>query len=180
QTASEVILHVFPENVAKSVAEGEVLQVVVFSVMFGIGLALVPEPKRRPVLAVVEGIAETMFKFTNIVMYFAPLGVGAAIAYTVGSTGMGILLNLGKLLLTLYVALVIFVLCVLLPVAMLARVPLRKFIAAAAEPVSIAFGTSSSEAALPRAMEAMEKIGVPRQVVAFVMPTGYSFNLDGS
>jgi len=179
-TFTETIEHIFPENIAKSVAEGQVLQVVVFSIVFGIGLAMVREERRLPLLTLTESLAETMFKFTNIVMYFAPLGVGAAIAYTVGSTGMGILLNLGKLLLTLYVALVIFVLCVLLPVAMLARVPLRKFIAAAAEPVSIAFGTSSSEAALPRAMEAMEKIGVPRQVVAFVMPTGYSFNLDGS
>jgi proton glutamate symport protein len=121
-----------------------------------------------------------MFKFTNLVMYTAPLGVGAAIAYTVGSTGMGVLLNLAKLLLTLYVALLVFILGVLLPVALLARAPLKKFIAAVAEPVSIAFGTSSSEAALPRAMEAMEALGVPRSVVAFVMPTGYSFNLDGS
>jgi Na+/H+-dicarboxylate symporter len=121
-----------------------------------------------------------MFKFTNIVMYFAPLGVGAAIAYTVGSTGMGILLNLAKLLATLYVALLLFVFGVLLPIAMMVRVPLRRFIAAAAEPVTIAFATSSSEAALPRAMEAMEALGVPRQTVAFVMPTGYSFNLDGS
>jgi Na+/H+-dicarboxylate symporter len=113
-------------------------------------------------------------------MLFAPIGVGAAIAYTVGSTGMGILLNLAKLLATLYVALIVFVFGVLFPVALIARVPIRRFIAAVAEPVSIAFGTSSSEAALPRAMEALEAFGVPRQVVAFVMPTGYSFNLDGS
>jgi proton glutamate symport protein len=131
-------------------------------------------------LKLVESLAETMFKFTKIVMYFAPFGVGAAIAYTVGSTGIGVLLNLAKLLLTLYAALAVFIGCVLLPVALLARVPLKKFIAAVAEPVSIAFGTSSSEAALPSAMEAMEGIGVPREVVAFVMPTGYSFNLDGS
>jgi len=179
-TASETILHVFPENIAKSVAEGQVLQVVVFSILFGLALAMVREERRRPLLALTESLAETMFKFTNIVMYFAPLGVGAAIAYTVGSTGMGILVNLAELLLTLYVALLVFILAVLLPVALLARVPLRRFIAAAAEPVSIAFATSSSEAALPRAMEAMEALGVPRQVVAFVMPTGYSFNLDGS
>ena len=131
-------------------------------------------------LKLTDSLAATMFKFTNLVMYLAPFGVGAAIAYTVGSTGIGVLLNLAKLLGTLYAALAVFIVCVLLPVALLARVPLRKFIAAVAEPVSIAFGTSSSEAALPRAMEAMEGLGVPRQVVAFVMPTGYSFNLDGS
>src|SRR6185369_5588376 len=179
-TGSDVILHIFPENIAKSVAEGQIRQVVVFSILFGIALAMVREDKRRPLLALTESLTETMFKFTNIVMLFAPIGVGAAIAYTVGSTGMGILLNLAKLLVTLYAALIVFIFGVLLPVALLARVPLRKFIAAVAEPVSIAFGTSSSEAALPRAMEAMEAIGVPRQVVAFVMPTGYSFNLDGS
>ena len=179
-TASETILHIFPENIAKSIAEGQVLQVVVFSILFGMALAMVREERRQPLLKLAESLAETMFKFTNIVMYLAPFGVGAAIAYTVGTTGMGILINLAKLLLTLYVALLIFIVAVLLPVALLARVPLRKFIAAVAEPVSIAFGTSSSEAALPRAMEAMEAIGVPRQVVAFVMPTGYSFNLDGS
>ena len=176
-SAAETILHIFPENIAKSVAEGQILQVVVFSILFGIALAMVREERRRPLLNLAESLAETMFKFTNLVMYLAPLGVGAAIAYTVGSTGTGILFNLAKLLLTLYVALFVFILGVLLPVALLVRVPLKKFIAAVAEPVSIAFGTSSSEAALPRAMEA---IGVPRPVVAFVMPTGYSFNLDGS
>jgi Na+/H+-dicarboxylate symporter len=179
-TFTEVLLHTFPENIAKSVAEGQVLQVVVFSILFGIALALVREERRKPLVQLTESLAETMFKFTNIVMYFAPLGVGAAIAYTVGSTGMGILLNLAKLLATLYVALLIFVFGVLLPIALLVRVPLRRFIAAAAEPVTIAFATSSSEAALPRAMETMEALGVPRQTVAFVMPTGYSFNLDGS
>ena len=179
-SATETILHIFPENLAKSVAEGQILQVVVFSILFGIALAMVREERRRPLLNLAESLTETMFKFTNLVMYLAPLGVGAAIAYTVGSTGMGVLFNLAKLLLTLYVALLVFILGVLLPVALLARVPLKKFIAAVAEPVSIAFGTSSSEAALPRAMEAMEAIGVPRPVVAFVMPTGYSFNLDGS
>ena len=179
-TAAETILHIFPENIAKSIAEGQVLQVVVFSILFGMALAMVPEERRRPLLALTDSLAATMFKFTNLVMYLAPFGVGAAIAYAVGSTGIGVLVNLAKLLGTLYAALAVFILCVLLPVALLARVPLKKFIAAVAEPVSIAFGTSSSEAALPRAMEAMEGLGVPRQVVAFVMPTGYSFNLDGS
>jgi proton glutamate symport protein len=180
QTTADVILHVFPENIAKSVAEGQVLQVVVFSVLFGISLALIDEKKRRPVLALAQGLSETMFKFTNIVMYFAPIGVGAAIAYTVGHMGLGILANLLKLLLTLYVALAAFLLLVLLPVALIARVPLRRFLSAIAEPVSIAFATTSSEAALPLAMERMEELGVPRSTVAFVMPTGYSFNLDGS
>jgi proton glutamate symport protein len=179
-TAADTLLHVFPENIAKSVAENQVLQVVVFSIVFGIALAMVREERRRPMLAFTESLAETMFKFTNIVMLFAPIGVGAAIAYTVGHTGMGVLVNLAKLLATLYVALIAFLGLVLLPIALLAGVPVRRFIKAIAEPVSIAFATSSSEAALPRAMEAMESIGVPRQVVAFVIPTGYSFNLDGS
>jgi proton glutamate symport protein len=174
------VLHIFPENIAKAVADGEVLQVVVFSIIFGAALALVPETKRRPLLAVAESLAETMFKFTNIVMLFAPIGVGAAIAYTVGHLGIGVLVNLIKLLLTMYAAVAVFVVAVLLPVALIARVPIRRFIAAAAEPTSIAFATASSEAALPRAMENMEAFGVPRRVVAFVIPTGYSFNLDGS
>jgi proton glutamate symport protein len=179
-SAIDTILHIFPENFAQSVAEGQILQVVVFSILFGIALAMVRKDRREPMLHFTESLAETMFKFTNLVMYFAPFGVGAAIAYTVGSTGMGILLNLARLLVTLYVALLVFIFGVLLPVALLVRVPLKKFIAAVAEPVSIAFGTASSEAALPRAMEAIEGIGVPREIVAFVMPTGYSFNLDGS
>jgi proton glutamate symport protein len=180
QTFADVILHVFPENVAKSVAEGQVLQIVVFSVLFAIALAMLSEEKRRPMLEFAASLSETMFKFTNIVMYFAPIGVGAAIAYTVGHMGLGILYNLFKLLATLYVALLVFLVCVLLPIAIAARVPIRRFLAAVAEPVSIAFATTSSEAALPLAMEKMEELGVPRQIVAFVMPTGYSFNLDGS
>ena len=118
-----------PENIAKSVADGQILQVVVFSILFGIALALVREERRRPLVQLTESLAETMFKFTNIVMWFAPLGVGAAIAYTVGSTGMGILVNLAKLLATLYVALFVFVFGVLLPIALIARVPIRRFIA---------------------------------------------------
>jgi len=127
-----------------------------------------------------ESLAETMFKFTNIVMYLAPIGVGAAVAYTVAHTGLGIIASLLKLVLTLYAALLVFVFGVLLPIALAFKVPLKRFVNAVIEPVTIAFATSSSEAALPRAMEAMEAIGVPRQIVAFVIPTGYSFNLDGS
>ena len=180
QSWQDVVLHIFPENIAKAVADGEVLQVVVFSVIFGAALALVPDTRRRPLLTLAESLAEAMFKFTSIVMLFAPLGVGAAIAYTVGQLGAGVLLNLLTLLLTMYAAVMAFVLLVLLPVALIAHVPIRRFLAAAAEPCSIAFATASSEAALPRAMENMEALGVPRRIVAFVIPTGYSFNLDGS
>ncbi len=180
QTPAEVVLHAFPENVARAVADGHVLQIVVFSVLFAIALALVPESHRKVMLGFAEALSETMFKFTNLVMLFAPIGVGAAIAYTVGHMGLGILVNLFKLLATLYLALIAFLLFVLLPVALVARVPIRRFLSAIAEPVSIAFATTSSEAALPLAMRRMEELGVPRQTVAFVMPTGYSFNLDGS
>ena len=175
----EVVLHAFPENIAKSVAEGQVLQVVVFSLLFAVALSLLTEEKRRPLLTLAESLAAVMFKFTNLVMLFAPIGVGAAIAHTVGEMGAGVLVNLAKALATFYLALAAFLLLVLLPIALLARVPIRAFLKAIAEPVSIAFATTSSEAALPLAMERMEGLGVPRQTVAFVMPTGYSFNLDG-
>lgn len=180
QTWQDILLHIFPENLARSVVDGQVLQIVVFSVLFGIALAMLPEAKRRPMLSFSESLAEVMFKFTNIVMLFAPIGVGAAIAYTVGHMGLGILIHLFALLATLYVALIVFILGVLLPVALVAKVPIRRFLKAVAEPCSIAFATTSSEAALPRAMEEMERLGVPRPIVAFVMPTGYSFNLDGT
>lgn len=180
QTLNDIILHIFPENIAQSIAEGQILQIVIFSIVFGIALAMVREDKRQPVLKFTESLSEVMFKFTNIVMYFAPIGVGAAIAFTVGHMGLGILLNLFHLLITLYIALIAFLLLVLLPIAYFAGVPIKAFIKAIAEPVSIAFATTSSEAALPRAMEAMEKLGVPRKIVAFVIPTGYSFNLDGT
>ncbi|MGA8101717.1 MAG: cation:dicarboxylase symporter family transporter [Candidatus Acidiferrales bacterium] len=180
RTASELIVNIFPENIAKSVAEGEVLQVVVFSVLFGLALAMVPEEKRRPLLRFAESLSETMFKFTNLVMLVAPIGVFGAIAYTVGHMGLGILLSLLRLLGTMYAALGVFILLVLLPIALLVRVPILPFLKAIAQPVTIAFATASSEAALPRAMENMESFGVPRETVAFVLPTGYSFNLDGS
>nr|HMT28653.1 cation:dicarboxylase symporter family transporter [Bacteroidia bacterium] len=180
QSITDIILHIFPENIAKSVVDGQVLQIVVFSIIFGIALAMLSEKKRQPMLNFAEGLSDVMFKFTNIIMYFAPIGVGAAIAYTVGHMGLGILVNLFHLLATLYIALIVFMLVVLLPVALIIKLPIKKFISAISEPVSIAFATTSSEAALPRAMEAMEKLGVPRKIVAFVMPTGYSFNLDGT
>lgn len=180
QTWQEVVLHIFPENFIKSIYHGDVLPIVVFSILFGIALALLPEPKKAPILSFTESLAETMFKFTNIIMHFAPFGVGAAIAVTVGHLGIDILASLLKLLFTLYGALIVFIIVVLVPVALIAKVPIRKFIKAISEPVSIAFATTSSESALPKAMENMEKLGVPRKVVAFVLPTGYSFNLDGS
>jgi Na+/H+-dicarboxylate symporter len=180
QTAADLILHVFPENIAKSVAENQVLQVVVFSIIFGIALAQVGEKRRRTLVEFFEIFSETMFKFTNFVMLFAPIGVGGAIAFTVSTMGFDVMWNLIKLVLTLYAALVVFVGGVLVPVALIARLDLRRLFKAIAEPASIAFATASSEAALPRAMENMEAFGVPRQMVAFIIPTGYSFNLDGS
>jgi len=179
-TATQLITDIFPENIAKSVAEGQVLQIVVFSVLFAMALALVPDSKRRPLLAFAESLSETMFKFTNLVMYAAPLGVFGAVAYTVGHLGLGVLLPLAKLLATMYVALAFFIVCVLLPIVLWARIPLRRFINAAAEPVTIGFATASSEATLPSAIEQLESFGVPREIVAFVLPTGYSFNMDGA
>jgi len=176
----DFLLHIFPENLAKSVAENQILQVAVFSVLFGIALARISEAKRAPMLNFCESLTAAMFAFTNLVMYFAPVGVGAAMAYTVGHMGISVLLPLGKLLLTGYGALVFFLLAVLLPVALFARLPIGRFVGAVAEPATIAFATSTSEAALPRAMECMEAFGVPRRIVAFVIPAGYSFNLDGS
>ncbi|HLV23804.1 MAG TPA: cation:dicarboxylase symporter family transporter [Moheibacter sp.] len=171
---------VFPENIIKSIYENKVLQIVVFAVVFGIGLALVEEKKRKPLVDLMESLAETMFKYTNIIMYFAPIGVGAAMAYTVGHMGIDILKNLIMLLLTLYGALTVFLLGVLLPIAIFMKVPVRRFVSALKEPVSIAFATTSSDAALPKVMTNMEEFGVPRRIVSFVVPTGYSFNLDGT
>lgn len=170
----------FPENIIKSIHENKVLQIVVFAIIFGIGLAMVEERKRKPLVDLMESLAETMFKYTKIVMYFAPFGVGAAMAYTIGHMGLDILANLIMLLLTLYAALIVFILIVLLPIALYLKVPLRQFATAIKEPVSIAFATTSSDAALPLVMSNMEKFGVPRKIVSFVVPTGYSFNLDGT
>src|ERR1700685_2890601 len=158
----EFLLHIFPENIAKSIAENQILQVAVFALLFGIALALLPQAKREPMLKFCESLSATMFSFTNLVMYFAPIGVGAAMAYTVGHMGIGVLLPLGKLLLTGYAALLAFLLLILFPISRLARIPLGRFVEAVAEPATIAFATSTSEAALPRAMEAMEEFGVPR------------------
>jgi proton glutamate symport protein len=180
QTASEFLLHIFPENIAKAIFDGQILQIVIFSIIFGIAVAMLKEKYRSPMIRFSESLAETMFKFTNIVMYFAPVAVFAAIAYTVGHMGLDVLYNLFKLLGTLYVALIVFLLFVLLPIALLFKIPLKPFIKAVSEPATIAFATSNSESALPSAMECMEKFGIPRKIVAFVIPTGYSFNLDGT
>jgi proton glutamate symport protein len=180
QTSSDFILHIFPENIAKAIFEGQILQIVIFSIIFGIAVAMVREKYRTPMIRFSESLAEIMFKFTNIVMYYAPVAVFAAIAYTVGHMGLDILYNLFKLLATLYVALIVFLVFVLLPVALIFRIPVRPFIRAVSEPATIAFATSNSESALPSAMETMEKFGIPRKIVAFVIPTGYSFNLDGT
>ncbi len=171
---------VFPENIIKSIHENQVLQIVVFAVIFGIGLAQLPERKKKPMVDFMESLAETMFKYTHIIMYFAPIGVGAAMAYTVGHMGIDILKYLFMLLLTLYGALTAFLLLVLLPIALYMKVPIKRFISAIKEPVSIAFATTSSDAALPIVMQNMERFGVPRRIVSFVVPTGYSFNLDGT
>ena len=176
----DFILHTFPDNIVKAAADNQILQVAVFAIIFGIALTRISAAKRGPVLNFAESLTQAMFAFTNIVMYYAPIGVGAAMAYTVGQVGMSALVPLAKLLGTAYAALSAFLLFVLLPVVLLARIPLKRFLSAIAEPATIAFATSTSEAALPRAMEKMEEFGVPRQIVAFVIPAGYSFNLDGS
>jgi proton glutamate symport protein len=179
-TWNEHIVDIFPSNFIKAILDGKVLQIVVFSVLFAIGLAMLKEDKKRPMLRACESLSEAMFKFTNIIMYFAPIGIGAAMAVTVGHLGIGVLENLLKLVITLYIALLVFLFGVLLPVALIIKLPIKKFIHAIREPVSIAFATTSSDSALPKAMENMEKFGVPRKIVSFVIPTGYTFNLDGT
>jgi proton glutamate symport protein len=180
QTITEIISHIFPQSIVQAAAEGEVLQIVVFAVLFSLGLSALPKDKRQTIVSFCDALAETMFKVTGIVMKYAPIGVGAAIAVTVGHRGLSVLINLGLLILTLYGALIVFALFVLWPIALIARIPVRRFVAAVKEPALIAFSTTSSEAALPKAFENMETFGVPRHIVSFVLPTGYSFNLDGS
>jgi len=180
KSATEIILHVFPENIARSIAEGEVLQIVIFALFFSIGLAKTKDHFRKPILRFAESLSEVMFKFTDLVMLFAPLAVGGAVAYTVASMGLDVLQNLFLLVATLYGALIVFVLAVLLPIALIARVPIVKFLKAVREPVTLAFATASSESALPKALENMRALGVPDKIVSFVLPTGYTFNLDGT
>ena len=173
------IVNIFPTSLIKSMADNDVLQIVVFSLLFAIAVSAVGE-KGKPMLAFCESLSEAMFKFTNFVMHFAPYGVGAAMAVTVGNKGLGVLKNLALLILTLYGSLVVFVVVVLGAVALMIRLPIRRFISLVKEPALLAFTTTSSESAFPKAMENMERLGVPRRIVSFVLPMGYSFNLDGS
>jgi proton glutamate symport protein len=179
-TFSGVLEHTVPQSFFEAASRNEVLQIVFFAIIFAVALSKVQGPSKTFMLAACESLSEVMFKFVGIVMGYAPIGIGAAIAVTVSKGGLGILRNLGILVGTLYGALIVFVLCVFVPIAMSFRVPLRRFIRAIKEPWLIAFTTASSEAAFPLAMERMEQLGVPRRIVAFVLPTGYSFNLDGS
>jgi proton glutamate symport protein len=178
-TFSGTLEHTFPASVIDAMARGDVLQIVVFAFLFGAACAAIGS-KAGPVVSFCKALSEVMFRYTKYVMYLAPLGVGAAMAHTIGSKGLGVLLGLGKLVLTLYGALVIFIVVVLGAVALIARIPLRPFVRAVQEPFIIAFSTAASEAALPLALENLELMGVPKHIVAFVLPTGYSFNLDGS
>ena len=180
QTGAEVIEHIFPKSLFESAANNDVLQVVVFAVIFAVALTQVRGKPKETMLNFFEGLSEVMFKFTGLAMNFAPFGIGAAMAVTVGHSGLGVLVNLGKLVLTLYGALIVFVLVVLWPVALLARIPVLKFLKAVKGPALIAFTTTSSDAALPDAFKKMIAFGVPKRIVSFVLPTGYSFNLDGS
>jgi proton glutamate symport protein len=176
----ELVLHIFPENIAKSIAEGQVLQVVVFAILFAMAMMFVQEPHKMTMLHFLESLAEIMFKFTDFVMKLAPFAVGGAIAATVGENGVGILKNLGMLVFTLYAALIVFILVVFVPLMLWLKIPIKRFIDHVSEPATLAFATSSSESALPMALRNMEAFGVPRKIVSFVLPTGYSFNLDGS
>ena len=178
-TAQDHIVSIFPTSLLKSMAENDVLQIVVFSLIFAVALGAIGE-KGRPMLDFCESLSQVMFKFTSNIMHFAPWGVGAAMAVTVGSKGLGVLKNLALMILTLYGALIVFIVVVLGVVALLIRLPLRKFIRLVKEPALLAFTTTSSESAFPLAMENMQRLGVPRRIVSFVLPMGYSFNLDGS
>ncbi|HEY6806821.1 MAG TPA: cation:dicarboxylase symporter family transporter [Pyrinomonadaceae bacterium] len=179
KTLVETLVHIFPPSIVDSMAKGDVLQIVAFSVLFAMAVSALGK-KGEPILRFCDSLSQVMFKFTGYVMMFAPIGVGAAMAHTIGTKGLGVLINLAKLMGSLYLALFIFVVFVLGAVALIARVPIKQFLKAIREPFVIAFATTSSESALPKAMEVMERLGVPPRIVGFVMPTGYSFNLDGT
>jgi proton glutamate symport protein len=179
-TLAGVLEHTVPQSFFEAASKNEVLQIVFFAVLFAAALTQVKGKPKEAMLSFCEGLAEVMFKFTGIVMKFAPIGIFAAIANTIGKNGIEVIWSLGKLVGTLYLALIVFILLVLVPVALIARIPVREFWKWTKAPWLLAFTTASSEAALPLAMENMEKFGVPRRIVSFVIPTGYSFNLDGS
>ena len=174
------LLNVFPENLVTAIGENQILQVAVFAILFGVALALLAEEKRAPLLAVLESLTAAMFQLTKIIMYMAPLAAGAALSYTVASMGIATLLPLAKLVATFYCAALALVLLVFVPVLLLMRIPVRGFLTAVSEPAAIGFATSASQSALPLAMERMEEFGVPRWIVSFVIPSGYSFNMDGA
>ncbi|MFN9201451.1 MAG: dicarboxylate/amino acid:cation symporter [Gemmatimonas sp.] len=179
-TFASVLEHTVPQSFFEAAAQNEVLQIVFFAIIFAVALARVEGPSKKFMLDWLQSLSDIMFKFVGIVMTFAPIGIGAAIGVTVGKSGLDVMLNLAKLVGTLYVSLIVFVVIVLVPVALIMRIDLRRFWSLVKEPWMIAFSTASSEAAFPQAMQAMEKFGVPRRIVSFVLPTGYSFNLDGS
>ncbi len=179
-TVAGVLEHTVPASIIDAMAKNETLQIVFFAIIFAAGLTQVKGRPKEVMLEVIESLSQVMFKFTGIVMKFAPIGIAAAVGVTIGKNGLGVLVNLGKLVLTLYGALIVFVLVALVPVALIAKIDIKKFWHWVKEPWLIAFTTASSEAALPLALENMEKFGVPRRIVSFVLPTGYSFNLDGS
>lgn len=179
-TFQGMIEHIVPKSIFEAAANNEVLQVVFFAILFGVALTQVKGKPKDAILGFCEGLSEVMFKFTNIVMKFAPFGIGAAMWYTIGHSGLGVLINLGKLILTFYGALAVFILIVFVPVLFIAKIPLKKFLSAVKNPALIAFTTTSSDAALPEAFKKMIAFGVPKKIVSFVLPTGYSFNLDGS
>ena len=180
ETWQQILVNIFPENIAQAVAQGQILQVAVFALFFGTALALIPAERRAPMMALVQSLTDTIFRMTRFVMLLAPVAAGAAMAYTVGNMGLATLLPLAKLAATCYGTLIVFVLGVFVPILLIARIPLGRFVALVAEPAALGFATTSSEAALPLAMERMEALGVPRWIVSFVIPTGYSFNLTGS
>src|SRR5256884_2656866 len=175
----DMLVHIFPSSIIDAMVRGDVLQIVAFSALFAVAVAALGT-KGGPIIRGCEALSQVMFRFTEYVMKFAPIGVGAAMAHTIATNGLGVLLNLGKLIGSLYLALVILVFFVMGAVMIIARVPIIQFLKAVREPFTIAFATTSSESALPKAMENMERLGVPRRVVGFVMPTGYSLNLDGT
>ncbi len=179
-TFSSVLEHTVPESFFDAAAKNEVLQVVFFAILFAVALARVEGKSKTVMLDWLQSLSDLMFKFVGIVMAYAPIGIGAAIGVTVGKSGLAVMLNLAKLVGTLYVSLIVFVILVLVPVALIFKIPIGRFWRTVKEPWLIAFSTASSEAAFPQAMKAMERFGVPRRIVSFVLPTGYSFNLDGS
>jgi proton glutamate symport protein len=175
----ETLVHAFPSSVIDAMARGDILQTVAFAVLFAMAVSAIGE-KGKPIIRAMESLSQVMFKLTNYVMMFAPIGVSAAMAHTIGTQGPGVLVNLGNVILSYYLGIVVFVVLIFGLVMLIARVPIAQFVRAVREPATLAFATTSSESAMPKAMQAMERLGVPRRIVGFVMPTGYSFNLDGS